>query len=245
MNGRSIATLVAAGLLALPLAFTAGCANGMSLREAFSGTTPRQQLAERITEARNAQVELKGRFVAALDASQALMDSGDAAQSREQRYDALKVEIRRAEAATKVARRRIAEADAVADRYFASWREELAQYNREELRSFSQEQLDATEGSYKKLKATFDRADASVDPIIGALQDQVRFLDRNLSDRAISTLKRNMVDVGREVTALNRRLDSAITESTPFVAMLGEDPHATTPADSTGVASASDTNGRD
>jgi chromosome segregation ATPase len=240
MNGRSITTLVAAGLLALPLAITAGCANGMSLREAFSGTSKREQLAERVQEARNAQVELKGRFIAALDASEALMNQSDSTQTPDQLYDALKLEIRRAESAAKTARRRVADADAAATRYFESWREELAQYNRDELRSFSEQQLGVTEDSYQQLKATFDRADASVDPIIGALQDQVRFLDRNLSDRAISTLKINMVDLDREVAALTSRIDTAVVDSKPFVAMLGEDPRATMPADSTGMASASD-----
>lgn len=241
MNARSIPTLVAAAaLLALPLA-TAGCGTtGMNFREAFSGVSKREKLAQRITDARNAHMELKGRFTAAHDASIALMNNHDSEHTPEQLYDALKLEIRRTEAATKTTRRRVSEADTVAEMYFESWRAELAQYNRDELRSFSQGQLDHTEQSYQDLRNTFKFTDEAIDPILGALKDQVRFLDKNLSDRAIATLTDNMVDVDREIAELNARLDNAIAQSDPFVAMLGEDPNEGAPVDDFASASDSD-----
>ena len=61
------------------------------------------------------------------------------------------------------------------------------------------------------------RAEASMDPVLTQLRDQVTYLKHNLNAQAIGALKGEAVDVEKEIEQLIRDMNTSIAEAESFI----------------------------
>lgn len=211
--------LPAAGCIAAMSPLLPGCSStGIAMREAF-GYAKREQLVDRVTDARDEQVEAKKQFESALEEFLAVTGTGGSPTTRELegRYSTLKSSYEASEAKAQAVRDRIQSVENVADALFKEWRGELSQYSDPSLRSLSQKQLDDTRSQYDRLLAAMKNASSKMDPVLVKFKDQVLFLKHNLNARAIASLQGTAVQVQGDVTALIREMESAINEADTFI----------------------------
>lgn len=226
--------LAAVLAVALPTALLApACTStGIAVREAF-GYAKREQLVDRVQDARTSQGEAKTQFESALAEFLAVTNAGANAKvaDLESRYDKLRKEYERSEQRAGQVRDRITAVQAVADALFAEWKTELAQYKSDALRRASERQLDDTRAQYDKLLAAMKAAEAKMTPVLAAFHDQVLFLKHNLNARAIASLQDTTAQIQGDVVALVREMEASIAEADAFIAQMRADPAApATPA---------------
>lgn len=210
-------TMLIAGLMSVLV----GCAStGIAVREAL-GNPKREQLVNRVQEARDDQQEAKEQFSSALEEFLALTnaDTGDL----EKTYERLKKELTRSESQANTVRDRIRDVERVANALFKEWNAELKQYHSEELRRSSQQQLDRTRDRYDELLEAMKSAEARMQPVLDAFNDQVLFLKHNLNARAIASLDREVASVQSDVARLIDEMNASIEEANAFIAEMARE----------------------
>lgn len=83
-------------------------------------------------------------------------------------------------------------ADAVgkeADKYFASWEKDLADFSSDDLKQKSQARLDKSKADYAALGDALGQAQKAFEPLMQNLNDQIPYLGRDLSPEAVADLK--------------------------------------------------------
>lgn len=198
----------------------AACSStSIALREKVLGQAKREQLVNRVSDAREAQSEAKEQFASALEEFLAVTGAGaDAKVSElEGRYNRLKAAHERSEARAEKVRDRISGVERVAEALFREWREELGQYESEQLRRSSERQLDETRAQYDRLLGMMKQAEGKMAPVLAAFKDQVLFLKHNLNARAIASLQGTAVQVQDDVARLIRDMEASISEADSFI----------------------------
>jgi len=210
-------TIAAMVLVAAPFA---GCSSAeIALKEQF-GYAKREQLVDRVKDARDEQVGAKKQFASALEEFIAV--TGVKGGDLEAKYDKLKKEYDRSESRASDVRARIADVKRVADALFKEWREELKQYSSEAMRRSSEQELDATRQRYDKLMASMQGAADKMSPVLSAFKDQVLFLKHNLNARAIASLQGTAQQIQVDVSGLIKEMEASIAESNTFIEQMGK-----------------------
>ncbi len=213
MRTRITATLIGFSLLIGPL--LGGCSSTrIAIGEAF-GHAKREQLVDRVEEARDGQEAAKEQFASALDEFLVLTgaDGGDL----EQAYSKLKKQLDRSESKADTVRSRIRNVERVASALFKEWEKELDEYTSEDLRQSSAAQLRDTRGRYNELIGAMHRAEAKMEPVLAAFNDQVLFLKHNLNARAIASLDAEAANLEAEIATLIAEMEASIVEANTFI----------------------------
>ncbi|MDZ7791576.1 MAG: DUF2959 domain-containing protein [Xanthomonadales bacterium] len=217
MNPRLSPRLRTVLLLMLVTAL-AGC-QSMKYRtlEAF-GVEKRDILSSRVEAARDAQGAAKEEFSSALEQFRATVefDGGDL----EDLYDRLSRAYERSLDDAEQVRERIDRVRDVAGDLFDEWSDELDEYENADLRRRSEKLLRETQGRYERMIAAMERAEATMEPVLQAFQDQVLFLKHNLNARAISALRDELDDIESDTQALVEAMNEAIAEADAFIQSL-------------------------
>ncbi len=184
------------------------------------GVHKRDILVDRVEEARDAQVESKDQFKSALDRFSSVLgfEGGDL----EEKYEQLNEQYEDSESKAEAVRERIAKVEDVAEALFEEWEDELGQYSSQSMRRSSERKLGQTRTEYKKLITAMKRAEAKMEPVLGAFRDQVLYLKHNLNARAISSLKQELVSVRSDISILIKEMESSISEADAFIKSLSE-----------------------
>jgi hypothetical protein len=194
---------------------SAGCSStGIAVRE-MMGTAKREQLVDRVKEARDGQEAAKKQFESALAEFIAVTGATDA--ELETRYKQLKSSYDTSESRATTVRDRLKSVERVSEALFREWKEELKQYNSESLRAASQKQLDDTRGQYEKLISVMKTAAGKMDPVLAAFKDQVLFMKHNLNARAIASLEKTNTQLQSDINALIKDMEKSIAEANSFV----------------------------
>jgi outer membrane murein-binding lipoprotein Lpp len=209
--------VLASFLLAAPL-LGACASSGIAVRE-FFGEAKRDQLVSRVEDAREDQEEAKAQFATALDAFLAL--PGVEAGELEDAYVALKRELDRSEQRAEDVRKRIRQIEDVAGALFAEWERELEDYADPELRERSGAQLQETFDQYNRLLERMYAAEATMDPVLAAFNDQVLFLKHNLNARAVASLGGSLPGLESDIQALITEMNASIAEADAFIEEMG------------------------
>ncbi|MFT5692033.1 MAG: septation ring formation regulator EzrA [Oceanicoccus sp.] len=185
------------------------------------GIHKREILIDRIEDAQEAQVDGQEQFKNALERFKSVVnfDGGEL----EENYTLLNDEFEQSEKAATTIRERIDSVDSVAEALFEEWESELDQYTNTNLRRDSLRQLKDTQRRYGKLLSAMRKAEKSIDPVLNTLRDNVLYLKHNLNARAINSLKNELSSVNRNVNALIKAMDKAISESDSFIKQLKHD----------------------
>ncbi len=192
-----------------------GCqSTAIAIRESF-GYAKREQLVDRVQEARDGQAEAKEQFATALDEFLSLTNAQPT--ELETKYRELDRAYSRSEDRADDVRDRIARVEAVASALFKEWQSELEEYSSPDLRRASEEQLDLTQRQYNQLIVAMKEAAARMDPVLIAFRDQVLFLKHNLNAQAISSLETNTAALQSDVSQLIAEMEASIREANVFI----------------------------
>jgi len=202
----------------LILELMAGCAvHRIAIKEQF-GYAKREQLVDKVQDARDGQMAAKRQFESALKEFLAVTSvSGEQLRELEARYDKLNEEYERSESRAKTVHDRIRSVQQVGDALFREWKEELNEYTNQSLRRSSEEQLESTRRQYARLIDVMKAAEARMTPVLAAFKDQVLFLKHNLNARAIASLQQNVEQIQNDVTRLVREMEASIAEANAFI----------------------------
>ena len=179
------------------------------------GVHKRDILVDRIEDAQDAQEDGQEQFRDALEQFRSVVnfDGGELQQI----YNRLDSEfIATEEAATNI-RDRISAVETVADDLFDEWEDELDMYSNQALRRDSEQQLRATRERYARLIQAMNRAEATLDPVLDNLRDNVLYLKHNLNARAIASLRGELDTINTDVDRLIAAMEAAIAESDRFI----------------------------
>ncbi len=206
------------------LGLLAGCTSQrIALSEKF-GYAKREQLVDRVEDARDGQEAAKKQFESALKEFLAVTEvSGAELREMEAQYDKLNREYERSESRAQDVHNRIRKVRQVADALFKEWRQELDQYTSAEMRRHSERQLADTRRQYDRLIEVMESAESRMTPVLGAFKDQVLFLKHNLNARAISSLQQNADRIQSDVGTLVRDMEASIAEANAFIRQMQAD----------------------
>lgn len=215
---KSVVVAVAAGLLVTISLSAGGCASaGVAIREGVFNIPKREQLVDRVKEARDSQTEAKQQFESALQEFLAVTGQTGKQGELEARYNKLKSAYDKSESRAKAVTDRINSVEVVAKKLFSEWQAELAQYSNANLRSSSERQLNDTKIRYDQLMGAMRAAESKMPPVLSALKDQVLFLKHNLNAQAIASLQGTVVEVQNDVSQLIRDMQASIDEANRFI----------------------------
>ena len=205
-----LATILLAGAGVLE-----GCASaGIAMREQM-GIPKREQLVDRVGDARDAQTEAKQQFASALEEFMAV--TGAQGGDLEVKYKSLNREFERSKDRADDVRSRITSVETVAEKLFSEWRVEMEQYGSATLRSKSERRYDATRREYDALIQKMKAASSKMDPVLTAFNDQVLFLKHNLNARAIASLQDSASEIQGDVARLVQEMEASIAEANAFI----------------------------
>lgn len=218
MKPFTINQLRTALLLLLVATFLAGCQSVRYRTLEAIGVEKRDILSARVESARDAQDDAREEFSSALDQFRATVafDGGEL----ETLYNRLNRAYERSLADATRVRDRIERVRDVAEDLFEEWTDELDQYENADLRRRSAELLRETKSRYERMIAAMERAEATMDPVLQAFQDQVLFLKHNLNAQAISALRAELDNIESETETLIRAMNEAIAEADAFMQAL-------------------------
>ena len=211
---RPVAVRIHLVLIMIAVANLAGCAStGIAIKEKL-GYAKREQLVDRVQEARDEQEQAKQQFASALEEFLSLpgVDGGEL----EVKYEQLSDELGDSEDRADAVRNRIGDVERVGTLLFKEWEKELDQYSSDSLRRTSEQQLRNTRRRYDQMLGAMQQAAAKMDPVLTAFRDQVLFLKHNLNARAIASLEQNMADLEQEIAVLIADMEGAIAEAPAF-----------------------------
>ncbi len=206
-------TLMVVMVLSLGLS---GCAStGIALRESF-GQAKREQLVSRVEEARTEQGQAKEQFASALDEFQALTEHDGG--NLERLYRKLDKELGKSKKQAGDVSKKIKDVENVANSLFREWQTELGQYSSADLRRTAERQLVESRNRYDDLLAAMKRAEASMQPVLTALGDQVLFLKHNLNASAIASLESSVLPrLEADIARLIAEMEASIAEADEFI----------------------------
>jgi hypothetical protein len=182
------------------------------------GWAKRDILVDRVKDARDDQEAAKKQFQTTLERFQEItkVTGGDL----EVKYKKLNSDYERSQSRAVDVTKRIQSIEEVASDMFTEWRQEITQYQNQELRSASEKKLGDTQAQYRQLIAAMKRAEAKMQPVLAAFKDQVLFLKHNLNAAAVSSLQATTAGIEADVAGLIREMESSIAEANSFISQM-------------------------
>lgn len=187
--------------------------------ESFGGYAKRERLVDNVKSAAKAQEQAKQQFTSALEQFRSVVnfDGGDL----EKMHGKLNDQYEQCEDRAATVKSRIASVKNVARALFDEWGGEIKEMSDPSLKAKSRQLYDRTRDSYDELVARMDAAAGSMDPVLKSFKDRVLFIKHNLNAQAIASLKGTELELGREIDALIKQMESSIAEADKFIAELG------------------------
>ena len=197
-----------------------GCASTRIAMNERLGYTKREQLVDRVKEARDEQVEAKQQFASALDEFKA-MTGVSGTPELEKLYERVNKSYDRSQSKAGNVTERIASVERVAGLLFAEWKEEIKQISSADAKRASEEQLSRTQDEYEKLLNAMKAAEGKMKPVLVALNDRRLLLKHSLNAQAIASLQGNLTQLQTDVDALIAEMEAAIAEANVFIERSG------------------------
>ena len=179
------------------------------------GVEKRDILVDRVEDARDSQEDAQEQFSSALEEFTTLInfDGGELQEVYENLSDQYEASASSAARVTA----RIDKVEDVAEALFDEWEDELSQYSDEGFRRDSERQLRDTQRRYKKMLKAMRKAEASMEPVLRVLNDNVLYLKHNLNASAIGALDGEFNSIKREISSLIEEMNAAISQSNEFI----------------------------
>ena len=205
-------------LLILILANLAACGTAQKIQYSAMekvGIHKRDILIDRIEKTSNLQEETKQEFKSAYEQLTELVGVTD--QKFESHYKALARSVEEGEQSAEKLKSRIASVDQVAKALFSEWKAELEEYQSQNLRRVSEQNLNTTKQKYARILHQMNAAYAMIQPVLNVLQDNTLYLKHNLNARAVRGISNEVLSVEEKVKVLIEQMENSIAESKQFV----------------------------
>ncbi|MEH6687308.1 MAG: DUF2959 domain-containing protein [Halopseudomonas sabulinigri] len=196
----------------------AGCQSAYYGAMERVGVHKRDIMVDRVESAQKAQTDAKEQFESALAQYRSIIQIKD--QDLATRYDRLNEEYEDSKAAAKAVTVRIDAVEDVSEALFDEWEDEIKLYSSASLKRQSAAKLSQTRRQYQGLIKAMRSAEARMEPVLRAFQDQVLFLKHNLNARAIDSLQGELGSIETDVAQLIREMERSIAESDAFISSL-------------------------
>tara|TARA_R110000868_G_scaffold45431_5_gene150747 strand:+ start:2034 stop:2678 length:645 start_codon:yes stop_codon:yes gene_type:complete len=196
----------------------AGCQSAYYGAMERVGVHKRDIMVDRVESAQEAQTDAKEQFESALAQFRSIIQIKD--QDLATRYDRLNDEYEDSKAAAKAVTERIDAVEDVSEALFDEWEDEIELYSSASLKRQSAAKLSQTRRQYQGLIKAMRSAEARMEPVLRAFQDQVLFLKHNLNARAIDSLQGELGSIETDVAQLIREMERSIAESDAFISSL-------------------------
>ncbi|MBL4611377.1 MAG: DUF2959 domain-containing protein [Pseudomonas sp.] len=196
----------------------AGCQSAYYGAMEKVGVHKRDIMVNRVESAQEAQTDAKEQFESALAEFRSIVQIKD--QDLAQRYDRLNDEYEDSKDAAKSVTDRIDAMEDVSEALFDEWEDEIELYSSANLKRQSATKLSQTRRQYSGLIRAMRSAEARMEPVLQAFQDQVLFLKHNLNARAIDSLQGELGSIETDVAQLIREMERSIAESEAFISSL-------------------------
>lgn len=182
------------------------------------GVEKRDLLKKAVVSARDSQEAAATEFKDALTRLREMyaVNAGDL----EKNYDKLKGEYESADKSAANVRKRIKDMDQVAGDLFTEWEKEIAEFSNPTYASNSRRQLNETKTKYQQLSASVKSAEASMEPVLKQLKEQVLYLKHNLNAAAIGSLRGEATSIQAEITRLIDQMNGSIQQADEFIKTL-------------------------
>jgi hypothetical protein len=213
-------TLLIVPALVGMLTLAPGCKSAYyGTMEAF-GVHKRDILVDRVETARDKQEDAKEQFATALEEFRSVVEFEEGSDL-ENMYKKLNRSYERSADAADDVESKIDAVESVAASLFKEWERELEEYSDDALRDASTQQLDDTRDRYERMVAAMRRAEASMQPVLDALKDQVLFLKHNLNAQAIASIQGTAAGIQDDVAELIAEMERSIAEANSFIEQMG------------------------
>lgn len=201
----------------------AGCQSGIQQAgrnvkyEAYElvGIHKRDLLKKEVAATKEEQKEASEEFKDALEKLKAVyaFDGGELESS----YRRLSSAYDDAESQANEVRLRIKKVETTAGDLFTEWQKEIEQIETANLKARSRKTLATTQNRYGEMLVSLKKAEATMNPVLGKMKDQVLFLKHNLNAKAISSLKGEGVLIERDIQKLIQEINNSMAASDRFV----------------------------
>lgn len=179
------------------------------------GVHKRDILVDRIEKTTETQEQTKQQFQSAYEELASLINVDD--RGLEKKYKAMSRAVTASESKSSELEDRIKSVNNVANALFAEWETELKQYQSENLKRVSANNLAQTKDRYAKIYQKMQASHQRVIPVLQVLQDNTLYLKHNLNARAVASLSGEVVIIEDKVRALIAQMEASIDESKAFV----------------------------
>lgn len=189
-------------------------------RESLLGHHKRDIVVVQVDQACESLKDSRDQFVDALEKFKTIARHDDS--PLEIRYQQLKKRYDICRSKADQVGQRIQALEEVSEALFAEWEAELELYSSRSLRARSQQQLKKSRQQYGRLVKALQMAEARMQPVLAAFQDQVLFLKHNLNAHAIAALRHEFIEMGVDISKLIEVMEKTIAEASQFVSVLVE-----------------------
>ena len=208
---------VAAGLA---VAASVGCTTAYYSAWEMLGQEKRDLLRSNVSAVQEEQQEAADQFESALDRLRELtaIDAGEL----EDVYDDLNADYEEAKLRADGVHERIEKIDSIANDLFVEWEAEIGEISSADMRTKSRKKLDETKRNYASLESKLRKSEASMEPVLTQLQDNVLFLKHNLNAAAIGGLSAEVAGIESDIETLIADMRASIAEADRFLQTLPE-----------------------
>jgi hypothetical protein len=179
------------------------------------GKHKRDLLKDHVEAARDDQKAAAEQFKDALTRLKELygFEGGDL----EKTYGQLQGEYDRCAAKAKSVRNRIEKVEQIASDLFKEWDDEIRSMTNERLAAQSRDKLAETRNKFRSLQAAMKKAEASMEPVLGQFRDYVLYLKHSVNAQAVGALKKEALDIEKEIQELIRAMNASISAANDFI----------------------------
>jgi len=215
INGTSTSAL--AGLV---IAAALGCSTAYYSTWEMLGKEKRDLLRSNVEEVRDDQQEAADQFESALDRLRQLYDVD--AGELEDVYDKLAKDYEKSQDRADDLSDQIDKIDSIANDLFDEWEEEIGEISSADLSAKSRQKLEESKRSYASLEAALRKSEASMEPVLTQLHDNVLYLKHNLNAAAIGGLSTEAASIEADIETLIADMEASIAEADRFLQTLPE-----------------------
>ena len=202
--------LVAVSLIASCSAATSAKYNALER----IGIHKRDLLVSNVEDTRDAQQEAQEQFQDALERFGTIVQIEETGLKKA--YDRLKEYEDSQDAADEVSEQ-IEDVEQVAEDLFEEWANENNQYTDANLRRDSESKLKDTQQRYETMLASMKQAEASMQPVLNTLRDNVLYLKHNLNAQAVGSLQTTFNNLEGDIDTLIQQMNQSIERSNAFI----------------------------
>ena len=202
------------------LAVALGCSTAYYSTWEMLGKEKRDLLRSNVEEVRDDQQKTAQQFESALDRMRQLyeVDAGDL----EDVYDKLAKEHEKSVDRADDLSEQIAKIDSIAEDLFEEWEEEIGEISSSDLRAKSRQKLEESRRNYARLETALRKSEASMEPVLTQLHDNVLYLKHNLNAAAVGGLSAETAKIEADIDALIADMEASIAEADRFLQTLPE-----------------------